>query len=494
MKLIAGRYEKKQRIQTGGMGEVWRGYDKVLERDVAIKLIRADLAHSVADSVDLLHRFRREAYIGAQLSHRGVPTLYDADLKDEQPFIVMELIHGRTLTQLLDAGPVAVSWAVAIAAQICAVLARAHEIPVVHRDIKPDNIIVGDDGTVYVLDFGIAALLRDDAARLTHGGALLGTRQYMAPEQIQGEAVDARTDLYAVGCLLYELIVGEPVFAGAGNEYQQLSQHVNALPQLIREAVPGVDDRIEDLVLRLLAKVPAERPPSARAVYEKLSPLLPRDGATTEPGDPTRPYRDPLAPPPLNRPQMVPPPSPQHDTTRLLAAVEAANERANALIDQEEYRTAIDVFAEALDHAGQLGTSHPLLLDMRLRRATALHHTGENAKALAELERLDRMLTSRDVDKRRTCRIVMFMCLDQLGQRDKAAMLGEKLQESGEKTLDDGMLYVRLVLGDIYVARGYVVKALMTWRALEADLRTLDSDHPALVDISSMIRRHADLG
>lgn len=174
------------------MGDVWRGYDGVLDRPVAVKLIRPQAVTSPHMAEEFEKRFRREARITARIQHPGVPQVYDAvlDKSYEQLFLVMELVDGVPLTVYVHPEqPLPVSWAVAVAAQVATVLSYAHDVPVVHRDLKPGTILVARDGTVKVLDFGVAAILQTDVTKLTATGSPIGTHQYMAPEQVRGGRV-----------------------------------------------------------------------------------------------------------------------------------------------------------------------------------------------------------------------------------------------------------------------------------------------------------------
>ncbi|WP_240958333.1 serine/threonine-protein kinase [Streptomyces chilikensis] len=209
-KPIAGRYELLDQLGDGGMGDVWRGYDAVLDRPVAVKRIRPQAVTATPRMAEELERrFRREARITARIQHPGVPQVYDAVLDStyEHLFLVMELVEGIPLTRYVHPErPLPVSWAVAVAAQVATVLSYAHDVPVVHRDLKPSNILVAQDGTVKVLDFGVAAILQTDVTRLTASGRHVGTHQYMSPEQVRCTRLIPRTDLYALGCVLHELL------------------------------------------------------------------------------------------------------------------------------------------------------------------------------------------------------------------------------------------------------------------------------------------------
>ncbi|MBO4209269.1 serine/threonine-protein kinase, partial [Micromonospora echinofusca] len=278
---IAGRYELVDEIRSGGMGQVWRGYDAVLDREVAVKLIRPDVISSAEQAEEFAKRFRREARVTARIQHHGVPQVYDAvlDTSYDRLYLVMEYVRGTSLRAYISQlHPLPVEWAAAIAAQICTVLSHAHAIPVVHRDLKPDNVLISDSGAVKVLDFGIAAILRTDVTRLTGTGGMVGTHHYMSPEQIQGAQITPQTDLYALGCVLHELLVGKTVFDG-GPEFELMRQHVYEPPTPLRAVRPDVPDTLEQLVLQLTAKVPEQRPRDAYDVYERLLPFLPGPGS-----------------------------------------------------------------------------------------------------------------------------------------------------------------------------------------------------------------------
>ncbi|WP_158791200.1 serine/threonine-protein kinase, partial [Streptomyces sp. NRRL WC-3549] len=279
---IAGRYELLEELDSGGMGDVWRGYDAVLDRPVAVKVVRHQaVAGSPQLAAEFAKRFKREARITARIQHPGVPQVYDAVLDDsdtthgpattyERLFLVMELVDGVPLSAYIQPErPLPVSWAVAVAAQVATVLSYAHEVPVIHRDLKPGNVLVARDGTVKVLDFGIAAILRTDVTKLTATGNPIGTYQYMAPEQVRGGRTSPQTDLYALGCVLHELLSGQRVFT-ADSEYLVMYQHVNAAPTPLRVLRPGVPAALEELVLHLLLKAPEARPADVQEVYERL--------------------------------------------------------------------------------------------------------------------------------------------------------------------------------------------------------------------------------
>ncbi|MCK1823584.1 serine/threonine protein kinase, partial [Streptomyces sp. XM83C] len=217
-RLVQGRYRLLERIGRGGMGEVWRARDESLGRQVAVKCLRpAGPQHDPAFARVVRERFRREARVAAGLQHRGVTVVHDFGESDGVLFLVMELLQGRDLSRLLEDNrghPLPVPDVVDIAGQVAAALAYTHRQGIVHRDLKPANIVRLTDGTVKICDFGIARLGHDIGftTRLTGTGIAMGTPHYMSPEQIGGDEVDHRSDLYSLGCVLYEIATGTPPF------------------------------------------------------------------------------------------------------------------------------------------------------------------------------------------------------------------------------------------------------------------------------------------
>ncbi|SEM68175.1 serine/threonine-protein kinase [Streptacidiphilus jiangxiensis] len=269
--VLSGRYRLEEVLGRGGMGEVWRGYDISLRRPVAIKLLHPGLD---ADHRDR-ERFRREALLAASLSDPHIVTVYDHGEEHVDGrgvmYLVMELLKGRSLGTVCRTGASAVSDVISWSHQICAGLQAAHSAGVVHRDIKPDNIWLAQDGTVKLLDFGIARPADSRAARsLTTTGVAIGTPTYMAPEQARGEA-GPRTDLYALGCLMHQLLTGEPPFVG--DQWQVLAQHASNVPGRVDAQRPHIPADLADLVAHLLEKEPECRPPDAQSVDNLLSAI-----------------------------------------------------------------------------------------------------------------------------------------------------------------------------------------------------------------------------
>nr|MDT0663196.1 serine/threonine-protein kinase [Micromonospora sp. DSM 115978] len=270
---IGDRYELTYPIGRGGMGEVWAGRDGRLDRPVAIKFLRL-LEVPERDRATAVARFRREAWATARLDHPGVPAVHDLGEHGDDLFLVMQLVAGSDLADLIaEEAPLPVPSATSIAAQICAVLAVAHTASLVHRDLKPQNVMVTPDGLVKVLDFGVAALLGPaDASRLTTTGRLLGTPAYLAPEQARGDAVGPAADLYSLGCVLFELLTGAQPYR-ARTAIEMLHRHLKDPVPLIADLRADVPEDLTHLVYCLMAKAPEERPGTADEVRRMLEPF-----------------------------------------------------------------------------------------------------------------------------------------------------------------------------------------------------------------------------
>ena len=271
--LFANRYQASDVIGSGRTSEVHRGLDKLVGRDVVIKVLRADLSRDPSFHV----RFHREAKNAAALNHPAILAVYDSGERETAagpvPYIVMEYVDGQTLQDLIaNGGPVPPRRALQIAAEMCAALDFSHRHGIVHRDIKPANVMLGQDGTVKVMDFGIARAIAGGPANTT-ATAVIGTAQYLSPEQARGETGDARSDLYATGCVLYEMVSGTPPFTGA-SPIAVASRHIREAPRPPSEINRGLPKDIDAIVLKALSKNPANRYQTAKEMRTDLAHAL----------------------------------------------------------------------------------------------------------------------------------------------------------------------------------------------------------------------------
>jgi eukaryotic-like serine/threonine-protein kinase len=267
--LIGGRYEIEELVGTGGMSSVYRARDSVLERRVALKILHE---HFSADP-EYVERFRREARAIARLNHPNIVTVIDRGEFGKRQFIVFEHIPGENLKEVVEReGQLPVAQALALTHQIARGLAFAHQHGVVHRDVKPQNVLVDESGTAKVTDFGIARSL-DPGEELTQTGTLLGTSDYIAPEQASGEPIDARSDQYSLGVLLYELLTGEVPYP-ADSFMAVAMRHLRDPVPSVRERRRDVPDRVDKIVARAMAKRPADRFPSTEAMMGAIEDAL----------------------------------------------------------------------------------------------------------------------------------------------------------------------------------------------------------------------------
>ncbi|MFE0626887.1 protein kinase [Streptomyces sp. NPDC058864] len=427
-RIVAGRYELATVLGQGGMGQVWTAYDRRLDRRVAVKLLRPDKVAGGADAEELRRRFVRECRVTAQVDHPGLVTVHDAGSDADELYFVMQYVEGADLADhLAEHDPYPWPWAVAVAAQLCAVLSAVHAVPIVHRDLKPRNVMVRPDGTVVVLDLGVASVLDTDTTRLTHTGTPIGTPAYMAPEQAMSGAVGPRTDLYALGVLLHELVSGAVPFAGA-TALGVLHRHLYEQPVPLRQVRPEVPEPLEALVLQLLAKDPQHRPADAQEAYRRLAPLLPVPGAVPRPlgpMDPTRPFLRPLAPWP-DRPAAPSQPTPAPVATGAPAGhgIAEAVDEVKRLLDAGRITQAVDILGGVLPAAAEKhGEQSPVVRMLRKQYAATLMEDGQYRRALPELRRLaDEMAAESGPSGRQSLqyRYEAAQCLEQLGEAPAA--------------------------------------------------------------------------
>ncbi|RKD24147.1 hypothetical protein BEP19_06990 [Ammoniphilus oxalaticus] len=265
---LGGRYEVKQRVGGGGMAVVYKAHDNLLNRTVALKILRSQFGHDD----DFITRFRREAQAAASLSHANVVNVYDVGVEDDIQYIVMEYVEGQTLKELIiDQGALPVEQAVEIAMQICDALEHAHHNHIIHRDIKPHNILMGKNGRVKVTDFGIARAV--SSATITHTGSVIGSVHYFSPEQARGGISGEKSDIYSLGIVLYEMITGSVPFSG-DSPISVALKHLQEEIIAPREINPSLPQSLENVVLRALVKDPLYRYQSAREMQLDLKTCL----------------------------------------------------------------------------------------------------------------------------------------------------------------------------------------------------------------------------
>src|SRR5437763_2574938 len=267
--VLSDRYELEELVGSGGMSSVYRAHDRLLDRKVALKILHEQYT---ADE-DYVERFRREARAVAALSHPNIVTLIDRGEHENKQFIVFEYVAGENLKRLIERrGPAPVTTALELGMQMARALSFAHQQGLIHRDVKPQNILLNGDGRAKVTDFGIARSL-DVQHGMTQTGTVLGTSDYIAPEQAQGHRVDEHTDVYSLGVVLYELLTTEVPFPGE-NFVAVAMRHINEPPPPIRDKRPDVSPRVEAAVPRAMAKSPEDRFPTMGEFCRELEACM----------------------------------------------------------------------------------------------------------------------------------------------------------------------------------------------------------------------------
>jgi tRNA A-37 threonylcarbamoyl transferase component Bud32/tetratricopeptide (TPR) repeat protein len=545
-RLVQGRYRLLDLIGRGGMGEVWRARDESLGRRVAVKCLRPPGPyHDPSLAPVLRERFRREARVAAALSHPGVTVVHDFGECDGIPYLVMELLEGRDLSRLLADGkghPLPVDDVLDIAGQVAAALAHTHKQGVVHRDLKPANIVRLTDGTVKICDFGIARLGHDTGitARLTGTGVALGTPHYMSPEQIGGDGVDQRSDLYSLGCVLYEIATGAPPF-DLEDAWAILLGHRDTPPMPPRALRPDLPGHLEDVILGLLAKRPEERPYDAGELVRLLRDVRTAGACVTAAGNPQRrgaarlpswtcgmttghkalgtgpgalppdagaalsgrwnaPRRDALpcpagdrrhpsapgGPAPAAARRAMPAPRAERTAPDGPGTLAGRYESAGALLRAGRATEALAAYAGLAEAAARLlGADHPDTLAARQETAYALGRLGRHAEAhqvYAEVLAARVRVQGPDHPDTLRCRHNLACALGRLGRLDDACRTAREAAAARARVLGPDhpdTLVSRCELAYVQGQSGRWEEALALYRAVAgARARVLGADHP----------------
>ncbi|MEU3533382.1 serine/threonine-protein kinase [Streptomyces murinus] len=384
-RVLRSRYRLDSPMGNGGMGTVWQAYDQLLSRRVAVKFLTPDPVATPEHRSETVRRFQQEAGVTARFTHIGVPAVHDCGEEGGNFYLVMEFVSGMCLDDLIEeCGVLELPVAVSVIVPLCNVLAEAHREGIVHRDVKPSNVMVSEEGYTKLLDFGIARVpgaMGD--TRLTRTGGTPGSPLYMSPEQFQGGEITARSDLYNLGCLLYEMLTGHRVLQDEQDlwERRRLGRGTHAS---LGALTVGLPDEVLDLVDRLLAVDPARRPATADEVNRVLRAYLPSAGdpppAGLLPCDPTRPFRALFAP---EEPRILfaVEPSSAPQTFRPRADVKDLHHEVRNLLGEDPGK-AVDLLTEGLPVFGkQYGLRSPEVLDLRVDLAEALVACHDDDKA-----------------------------------------------------------------------------------------------------------------
>lgn len=506
---VAGRYELEALpAGRGGMGEVWLGRDVRLDRSVAVKFVRFP---DDDQRDELVRRFVRESRITARLEHPGVPAVYDVGSEDGTPYMVMQRVRGVSVADLIaEQGALTVGWAAGIAAQTCAVLAAAHHESLVHRDLKPGNLMLGPDGVLQVLDFGLAVALASGDSQITRSGEALGTPAYMAPELVLAGRTDPRTDLYALGATLHEMLTGQRPFRGE-TAYSVMHQQVDGRIPDVRSLRPDVAPELAALVRGLLAKSPDDRPGSATETFDALVPhiheLAALPGAVTTGPEPvpTRMQAAVLSrirgdSAPLSAPAPAPAePRPAEGEARR-SQLRRVRAEADSLAARSHGGRATELLATAVPSAIRaLGAGDPDVISLRRRLADLLFDGGDFRRAsevYADL--VAEPQSAADADEHRRLRRQDATCRALTGDTTTAlarlsSLLDDETAAHGPD--DERVLDLRQQVGLLQLGHGDAGQAAETFTALLADVqRAHGPDHAETTRVRELHRAAVDAG
>lgn len=504
MTLVLDRYRLDPiHLGKGGMGVVWGAQDEKLGRRVAIKFIR--FPDGVRDP-ELEARFTHEAKIMSRLTHPGAPVLHDFGsyqdpILGSRLLMVMEFVEGTGVDDVIaEHGPLPLGWVASIGAQVAAVLAAAHELGILHRDLKPPNLMLRRDGSIKVVDFGLALMNDPELTKLTRTGQQLGTAAYMSPEQVSADKPTERSDIYSLGAVLHELLTGQHLFTGP-SEYSVMDQHVNTSPPAVGQLRPDVPRELDELILAMLAKQPEDRPATAAEVHERLMTYLAGTGPLgdmTVPGSsPVRMYAHAISRTLTDgvRPVGSPTRNARADDDFTRSDIGRARRQAMSLVRESRYGDAAGVLAKIADPASRsLGSADPDVIGLRGQLADVLFAGQDYLRAAQEFRQIADdllLLPEPDHEQISQCRLQEATCHVHAGDPGLALHIMRELlaDEMSRFPEDDArVLELRRQIGELEVSVGTLDKARVTLTDLRDDLtRLYGSDHGATIRVSELL-------
>ncbi|MGW2598902.1 serine/threonine-protein kinase [Streptomyces klenkii] len=386
-RILKSRYRLDSPLSPGGMGMVWQAYDRMLGRRVAVKFLTPGVVATPEQRGEMLKRFHQEIGVTARFTHVTVPAVHDAGEEGGHFYLVMEFIPGMSLEDLIaECGVLELPIAACVIVPLCHVLAEAHREGIVHRDLKPSNVMISEQGYTKLLDFGIAHVSgAPHDTRLTRTGGTPGSPLYMSPEQFQGGEITGRSDLYNLGCLLYEMLTGRRVLRNQRDLWDR-EMRGRSMHAPLGGLTVGLPDEVLELADRLLAVDPVDRPASADEVNRVLRPYLPAPGAPSPayllPCDPSRPFRA-LFGPEEPRFRYIAEPASAPRTFRPRGDAKDLHHEVRGLLAADPDKAA-DLLAERLpDFEKQYGLRSPEVLELRFDLTEALFALGDDEKARA---------------------------------------------------------------------------------------------------------------